>query len=96
MGTLQIGDYVCERPGDATGPAGIHAPEEDFSVLTSSSYAVGEARGAYLRTGDRVVMTSGPKQGQKFHRVSQTFLRRVGDDGADTDLRCVRRNRNNG
>ena len=93
IGTLQIGSYLCERPGDAAGPAGLHVPEEDFAVVNASSYAVGDARGSYLRTGDTVVMTSGPKRGQRFRHVSPSFLRMIGDDGAEGPMRCVRRGR---
>jgi hypothetical protein len=92
---LQSGSYVCELPGDATGPAGIRAPEHDFAVVNSSTYTMGRASGTYLVTGDLVAMTSGPKRGQKFHRLSDNFLRQIGPDGKDGPLRCVRQVVNN-
>ena len=46
--TMPAGDYVCELPGDATGPAGVHVPEEDFTVVTASSYRAGGMMGSYL------------------------------------------------
>lgn len=95
IGTLRIGYYACELPGDATGPAGRRVPEADFSVLNASSYKSGGATGTYLLTGDQVVMTSGPRKGQRYHRLRDRFLRMIGPDGKDSNLRCVLRNRNN-
>lgn len=94
--TLQLGAYVCELPGDATGPAGKRMTGDGFTVVNASSYTTIEGRGTYLLTGDVVAMTSGPKRGQRFHRLSQGFLRLIGPDGQDSDLRCVRRVMNNG
>lgn len=96
IGTLQLGSYVCELPGDATGAAGQRVAEHGFTVVNASSYTTTEGRGTYLLTGDVVAMTSGPKRGQRFHRLSQGFLRLIGRDGQDSDLRCVRRVMNNG
>ncbi len=99
LGTLPLGHYTCETGGDALGPAGVHQPARDFAVTRGSSYraatiAGGPGTGVYLLTGDRVVMTAGPFQDQAFRRVREGFLREVGPDGKDTDLRCVRRNGN--
>lgn len=89
--TVHRGAYTCSLPGDATGPAGFPVPEEGFEVLTGSSYATAEGRGAYLLTGDTLTMTSGPKRGQKFSRLSNNFLRKLAPDGSESTLRCVRR-----
>ena len=93
--TLQQGNYICELPGNAAGPAGLHQTEHDFTIVTASSYSAAQGRGTYLLTGDTVNFTSGPKQGQKFNRLSDNFLRQIGPDGQDGDLRCVRRVVNN-
>lgn len=95
IATLQLGAYVCELPGDATGPAGLRVPDQDFSIINASSYATGNGRGSYLLTGDTVAVTSGPKKGQRFHRVSSSFLRLREADGGDSPLRCVRQVTNN-
>ncbi len=95
IGTLQIGYYVCELPGQATGPVALRQQQEDFRITNASSYAVGKARGAYLLVDDLMVITSGPKRGQKFRRVSNSFLRKLAADGSDSDLRCVRQTANN-
>ncbi len=93
--TLQLGDYACEMPGDVTGPAGLRVAEEDFTVTNASSYFTRDGRGSYLLTGNQMVVTSGPKKGQRFHRVSTSFLRLVQADGRDSALRCVRQVSNN-
>ncbi|MBN8500462.1 MAG: hypothetical protein J0M19_04870 [Sphingomonadales bacterium] len=93
--TLLPASYVCEMPGDATAAAGYRVPGEDFSISNSTSYATPEGRGTYLLIGDRLTLTSGPKKGNKYHRISDSFLRKLGPDDEDTALRCVRRVLNN-
>jgi len=87
--------YQCEMPGDASGPAGYRVPGEDFTIVNSNTYYSGNGRGTYLLTGDLLVLTSGPKRGHKYTRISDNFLRKQGPDGKDTALRCVRRVLNN-
>lgn len=94
--TLEIGRYVCELPGDASGPAGRHVPSAGFTVVSASSYRANGRIGSYLLTGDKVVMTSGPHRGKRFHRLSRGFLRLIEPDGSDGRLRCVLATRNNG
>ena len=93
--TMPVGDYVCELPGDASGPAGRHVPAEDFTVVNSSSYRTNGSMGSYLLAGDQLAMTSGPLRGKRYHRLSDGFVRLIGADGQDSELRCVRRKRNN-
>ena len=95
METMPIGDYICELPGDAAGPSGVHVPAEDFTVVTASSYRAGEAMGSYLLAGDQLTMTGGPLQGKRYKRQSEGFVRKLDDQGNPGDLRCVRRKRNN-
>ncbi|MDE2403552.1 MAG: elongation factor P [Sphingomonadales bacterium] len=96
LGTLRIGRYVCELPGNANGPVGVRQPGEDFAILHSSRYAVGNETGVYLLIGDQMQFTSGPKRGARYRRVSENFLRKLADDGSDGPLRCVRGVLNNG
>ena len=91
LGTLPLGHYRCELPGDAVGPAGIRQPAADFTVIHASSYRTASGFGVYLLTGDRLTFTSGPLDGVRFHRLSGGFLRRSEADGSDGPLRCVRR-----
>jgi hypothetical protein len=95
IGHMPPGNYLCEMPGDATGPVGLRVPDEDFAVVNANTYRTAKGRGTYLLTGDRLVMTSGPKNGQAFHRISDNFLRKLAADGQDGVLRCVRRVVNN-
>lgn len=93
--TIHRGDYYCELPGDATGLAGHIQPEEGFSITNGSSYVTLQGGGSYLLVGHVLTMTSGPKQGQKFSRLSSNFLRKLAADGSESTLRCVRRTHNN-
>lgn len=93
--TLTIGRYTCELPGDALGPRGEHVPDADFAIVFGSSYRTKGVRGTYLLTGDQIVMTSGPRMGERYHRLTQGFLRKQNADGRDGDLRCVIANRTN-
>lgn len=89
IGTLPIGTYTCEMPGDAGGSAGKPVADHEFRVVNASSYKNGAIRGSYLLTGDRVTMTGGTLKGLVLHRVSQGFLRQVKPDGTDGEMRCV-------
>lgn len=91
IGFLRPGAFQCEMPGDATGAAGLRVPQADFVVVNANSYSTPKGRGTYLLTGDLLQMTSGPLYGTKYRRVSASFLRGIGPDDRDTDLRCVRR-----
>ena len=93
--TMPAGDYVCELPGDATGPAGVHVPAEDFTVVTASSYRAGGMMGSYLLAGSDLTMTGGPHQGKRYKRQSTGFVRKLDAEGKPGDLRCVRRKPNN-
>lgn len=89
LGTLKRGSYACELPGDATGPVGLRAAEQDFSIDNGSSYITTTGRGTYLLTGDLLRMTSGPQQGTSYRRQSGGFLRRLNPDGSESPLRCI-------
>lgn len=95
LGTLKRGSFACELAGDALGKAGIAQPAEDFDIVHSSTYATPAGRGSYLMTGDQIIMTSGPKQGQRYKSISENFVRQLDAAGAETSLRCVRRVMNN-
>lgn len=89
IGTLPLGYYTCALPGDATGPAFIHVPTADFTIVNSSSYEAAGARGTYLLTGDIAVMTSGPFDGKRFVRQSRGSLAPLGADGKEEPMDCV-------
>jgi hypothetical protein len=96
LGTVELGRYVCELAGDASGPVGRHVPEADFSIVTTSSYRVDGRSGSYLRTGDRVVFTSGPRDGERYRWLRSGFLRRSEANGSDSPMRCVLASRRRG
>ena len=93
--TLELGNYICELPGDALAGRGVHVPDADFAIVFGSRYRAGGQSGTYLLTGDQIVMTSGPRMGARYHRLTLGFLRKQNKDGSDSDLRCVIANRNN-
>lgn len=90
LGTLQKGLYRCEVPGDASGPASIARDEEDFRIISSSRYNVPSGRGVYLRKGDLVTITSGPRKGDQYRLVSERHLVKI---GSEDGLRCYWRGR---
>lgn len=91
IGSLKPAAYQCEMPGDAAGPVGLRVPDADFSVVNANTYTTPSGRGTYLLTGDLLQLTSGPLLGTRFHRLSNNYLRLIGPDGKDTELRCVRK-----
>jgi hypothetical protein len=88
IGTITRGPYVCELPGDAGAAAGQVQAEAGFVIESSSRYSGPSGVGTYLRRGDSVVMTSGPRQGETYMVVSAGFLRRM-ENGRPGRLRCV-------
>ncbi len=90
LGTLARGVYVCELPGDAASSRGVNVPEASFQVTNASTYWSEKGSGTYLRTGDNVVITSGPKKGERYDVQSERFLRKLDKDGNETGLRCIK------
>ena len=93
LGTLPLGRYLCELPGDATGLASRPVAGEWFDIVNASSYAAEGGAGTYLLTGDTVVFTRGPMRGARFERHSERTLRRLDLAGDLGKLRCVRTGR---
>lgn len=87
--TLKRGDYACERPGDAASMRGVPAPEESFTVTNGSSYSADGKAGTYLRVGNSVTMTSGPRKGNRYTIRNDRFLRKIEADGTPGELRCI-------
>ena len=89
VGTIDRGEYVCELPGDAGGAAGIHQPDEDFEIESASRYSSPQGSGTYLRRGNRLTLTSGPRNGDRYVIISRGILRKLAG-GEATRLRCIR------
>jgi hypothetical protein len=87
--TVDGGRYVCELPGDAGGPAGHPQADKAFSIETASRYSAPQGAGTYLRRGNRIDMTSGPRKGEAYLIVRPGFLRQLQADGTPSRLRCV-------
>lgn len=92
IGTIERGHYVCEVPGSATDAASIPQPDANFTIDNSSRYSTAQGNGTYLRRGNRMTFTSGPRQGEEYRVISGTFLRRL-ENGQPGRLRCVRSGR---
>lgn len=89
VSTLERGSYVCELPGDAAGRAGLEQKDENFTIASASRYSAPQGSGTYLRRGDTLEMTSGPRLGDKYQIYSERFLRKMEGD-TPSRLRCVR------
>lgn len=92
IGTVERGAYVCELPGDAGGSAGVAQPRQALTIESASRYSSPQGSGTYLRRGDTLQLTSGPRQGESYAVISEGFLRRI-EDGKPGRLRCVRSSR---
>ena len=90
IGTAQRGAYSCELPGNAAGAAGVAQPQENFRIASASRYQSAAGNGTYLRQGDTIRFTSGPRSGEAYHMESESFFRRLDADGKPGRLRCVR------
>jgi len=92
IGTVERGQYTCELPGDAGGRAGVVQPDMALTIQSASRYSSPQGSGTYLRRGDMLQLTSGPRQGESYAVVSPSFLRRI-ENGKPGRLRCVRSGR---
>ena len=92
IGTVARGSYTCELPGDAGGSASIVQPGMAFTIESASRYSSPQGAGTYLRRGDTLTFTSGPRQGESFTVMSESFMRRI-EGGKPGRLRCVRAGR---
>ena len=92
IGTVERGAYTCELPGTAAGRAGVEQPAQAFTIESASRYSSPQGAGTYLRRGDTLTLTTGPRQGESYAVMSETFLRRI-ENGQPGRLRCVRSGR---
>ncbi len=90
IGTIARGTYVCELPGDVRGTAGVAQPEAGFTIESASRYSAPQGSGTYLRRGETVTFTTGPRNGESYAILGRGFLRLIGPDGQPGRLRCVR------
>ena len=90
LGTVKLGKWFCELPGDAAAPA-VPVPAESFTTVPDSTYIAGDGvAGSYLLLGDVLVMTTGALSGHRFHLETAATVRRIDAQGKDLPVRCVR------
>lgn len=92
ISTIERGRYVCELPSAIPGEVALEQPDESFEIAGASRYRSPQGNGTYLRRGDRVVMTSGPRNGVEYAVISESLLRKV-ENGEPGRLRCYHRGR---
>ncbi|WP_390550945.1 elongation factor P [Qipengyuania sp. MTN3-11] len=90
LGTLPHGRYVCALPGDATGLPVKEISEHNFAITGASSYEASEGRGTYLKVGDTVTFTRGPRKDMKLKLLPSGLLQWVKEDGSLGRIRCSR------
>jgi len=83
------GTYNCELPGDAAAGVSVPQPERQLRIKSASRYIAPQGSGTYLRRGDIMTLTSGPRQGERYSVVSDNFIRQLEGDQPGR-LRCVR------
>jgi hypothetical protein len=89
LSTLELGRYGCEHPDPMDVTRGRPVGGADFSIVNASSYRQDGVMGSYLRTGDDVVMTSGPRRGERYRVAGRAVLVRTDLAGSEPDQRCV-------
>jgi hypothetical protein len=89
IGTVERGTFACELPGNAAGQAGIAQPSRSFTIENAARYSSPQGSGTYLRRGNTLTFTSGPRQGETYQLLSERFVRLV-ENGQPGRLRCVR------
>jgi hypothetical protein len=87
--TLPVGRYLCELPGDASGPASVPVDGQWFDIVNATTYASDGGEGTYLATEAAVTFTRGPMKGASFVRASTRTLKRTDLSGKLAALRCV-------
>ncbi len=92
ISTVERGRYVCELPSDVPGDVAVEQPQESFEIAGASRYRSPQGNGTYLRRGDRVLMSSGPRNGVAYEVISPSLLRKV-ENGEPSRLRCFWRGR---
>ena len=88
--TMPHGVYECAIPGDAGGPAWEPVEGAGFIISHTSGYRTENGRGTYLLKGKDLVVTSGPKKGERYRRTGDGELKRLAADGSQTRLVCVK------
>jgi len=92
IGVMQQGLYVCELPDERAPSRGVVQKGTSFRITSASRYISDQGTGTYLRRGDTVILSSGPRAGERYRIVSRGFVRKL-ENGTPGRLRCIRRAR---
>ena len=88
--TMPHGAYECAIPGDAGSPVWEPVEGAGFIISHTSGYRTENGRGTYLLKGKDLIVTSGPKKGERYRRTGDGELKRVAEDGRVTRFVCVK------
>ena len=92
IGTMPQGLYVCELPDEHASSRGVVQKGTSFRITSASRYISDQGTGTYLRRGDTMVLSSGPRAGERYQVVGDGFVRKL-ENGAPGRLRCLHRSR---
>lgn len=92
IGVMPQGLYVCELPDGSASSRGVVQPGTSFRITSASRYISDQGTGTYLRRGDTMVLSSGPRAGEQYQIVGDGFVRRL-ENGNPGRLRCLHRAR---
>lgn len=90
LSTMPHGTYQCALPGDAGGAAFVEVKAQEFRISTASRYQSAEGTGTYILRGRELTFTRGPRKGEQFVRVGDNQLRKLNEDGTQSQLLCTR------
>jgi hypothetical protein len=92
IGVVEQGLYRCELPDPRAPSRGVVQDGAGFRILDASRYTSDAGDGTYLRRGNTMVLSSGPRRGERYHIVTPGFFRKI-EGGTPGRLRCIRRER---
>ncbi len=92
IGVMPQGLYVCELPDEHASSRGVVQPGTSFRITSASRYTSDQGAGTYLRRGNIMVLSSGPRAGERYQIIGDGFVRRL-ENGAPGRLRCLHRGR---
>ena len=88
--TMPHGVYECAVPGNAGSPVWEPLEGAGFIISHTSGYRTENGRGTYLLKGKDLIITSGPKRGERYRRTGEGELKLLDKDGSVTRFACVK------
>lgn len=90
LDVLQRGTWQCALPGSAGSAAFEVVEAEGFTIGTASSYRNAQGQGIYLLRGNELTFTRGPKKDERYRRLGNNTVQKIGADGRLSKLICTR------